>query len=49
MNRMRTRLPLSTGRRWKQPGFSRSMPLAVLVLTFALSGVLAYQAQDAAR
>lgn len=49
VNRMRTRLPLSTGRRWKEPGLSRSLPLAVLVLTFALSGVLAYQAQDAAR
>ncbi|MBV9774199.1 MAG: HAMP domain-containing histidine kinase [Gemmatimonadetes bacterium] len=46
---MRTRLPPYTGRHWKEPGFSRSLPLAVLVLTLALSGVLAYQAQDAAR
>lgn len=49
MNRMRTRLRPSTGRRRNDPGLSRSLPLVVLVLTFALSGVLAYQAQDAAR
>ncbi|MEW5926793.1 MAG: HAMP domain-containing sensor histidine kinase [Gemmatimonadota bacterium] len=46
---MRNRLRPSRGRHRTDPGFSRSLPLVVLVLTFALSGVLAYQAQDAAR
>lgn len=42
-------LPTPTGRRWREIGASRSLPLVALVLTLVLSGVLAYQAQDAAR
>ncbi|HEX8362363.1 MAG TPA: HAMP domain-containing sensor histidine kinase [Longimicrobium sp.] len=42
-------LPIPGGGRWKDSRLSRSLPAVVLVLTLALSGVLAYQAQDAAR
>jgi signal transduction histidine kinase len=41
--------PISSARHWKDPVPARSLPLVVLVLTLALAGVLAYQAQDAAR
>jgi signal transduction histidine kinase len=45
----RMALPIPSGRHWKDPALAGSLPLVVLVLALTLSGVLAYQAHDAAR